>query len=151
MENMDKLSKKCNFCKKNLELNMFHKNGTSIRSECKYCINQKRKEYRLKNRDIVNQRQRNYTRNNPDKIRNMSLKKLYAISLKEKQKMEKDQGYCCAICKQRKPLFVDHNHDSNFIRGLLCSNCNLGLGQFKDSKRRLYNALKYLENDITSY
>ena len=48
------------------------------------------------------------------------------------------QKGCCVICgrhqsefKQR--LHVDHCHKSGKIRGLLCFNCNCGLGNFKDN------------------
>ena len=35
---------------------------------------------------------------------------------------------------------------TNKIRGLLCSNCNRGLGHFKDNIDILKSAIKYLES-----
>jgi hypothetical protein len=55
----------------------------------------------------------------------------------------------CAICKlEPKPsrrLSIDHNHELKKIRGLLCDNCNHGLGKFFDSIELLSNAIKYLK------
>lgn len=42
-------------------------------------------------------------------------------------------------------LSVDHNHKSNKIRGLLCLNCNAGLGNFRDNITLLKKAISYLE------
>ena len=60
------------------------------------------------------------------------------------------QGNKCAIC--RKPAVeyktrfcIDHNHETGEVRGLLCHNCNLALGSFKDSVDSLKRAIKYLE------
>ena len=44
-----------------------------------------------------------------------------------------------------KRLTVDHNHETNTIRGLLCSNCNTGLGMFSDNPELLIAAAEYLE------
>ena len=52
----------------------------------------------------------------------------------------------CAICKQesnKKTLAVDHDHSTGIIRGLLCNNCNLGIGLLKDTKN-LQSAIFYL-------
>jgi len=58
------------------------------------------------------------------------------------------QGGVCAICNAphlvNKKFAVDHNHETGIIRGLLCSNCNAGLGMFKDSMTLLADAVFYL-------
>ena len=46
-------------------------------------------------------------------------------------------------CKSTRP-HVDHCHDSGEVRGLLCGNCNAGLGQFKDDTQKLQSAIEYL-------
>jgi hypothetical protein len=60
----------------------------------------------------------------------------------------------CAICESlmqprgrtKDAACVDHNHETNEIRGLLCRGCNHGIGNLKDSPRVLMNAAKYLES-----
>lgn len=51
-------------------------------------------------------------------------------------KTEKDNG---------KRLAVDHNHETGMIRGMLCNNCNLGIGYLKDNIDLLKSAIKYLK------
>ncbi len=58
------------------------------------------------------------------------------------------QGGLCSICREAmtRPL-LDHDHKTMEIRGLLCSNCNVGLGQFKDNPELIMRALKYLNEN----
>ena len=46
--------------------------------------------------------------------------------------------------RARSPGYVDHDHVTGKIRGLLCNNCNLMLGNAKDDPARLRAALAYL-------
>lgn len=60
--------------------------------------------------------------------------------------MTSAQENACAICKgTTSTLCIDHDHSSGVVRGLLCSNCNTGIGLFKDDPTRLSNAIAYLE------
>lgn|ERR1700675_1186968 len=71
------------------------------------------------------------------------------------EKVLKQQGRKCAIC--RKPLNLekvqngaracaDHEHtDPPKPRGIICTNCNAGIGQFKDNPKVLRRAAEYLE------
>jgi hypothetical protein len=55
------------------------------------------------------------------------------------------QGGLCAICAG--PLdrpHVDHDHETGKVRGILCFNCNAGLGKFKDSVEIADAATEYL-------
>lgn len=60
------------------------------------------------------------------------------------------QGGVCAICKTPitdvgRKLVIDHCHSTGKIRGLLCGQCNMGLGAFKDNIQNLKQAIGYLE------
>lgn len=59
-----------------------------------------------------------------------------------------EQGGACRICRrppaQKRRLEVDHSHSTGKIRGLLCGNCNRGLGLFQDSPTILRLAADYL-------
>lgn len=50
----------------------------------------------------------------------------------------------CAVCLKQEKLYVDHCHDSEKIRGLLCVKCNTGLGMLNDSVDMLDAAKRYL-------
>lgn len=69
----------------------------------------------------------------------------------EYDRMLERQGGVCAICGNgasdaiRKNLAVDHCHGTGRVRGLLCGNCNTGLGSFKDDPVLLRRAIKYLK------
>lgn len=84
------------------------------------------------------------------------LKRTYKITLEEWYDMFDKQNSLCAICNQEgfkldpasaNLLVVDHCHTTGKVRGLLCHNCNRGLGLFKDDRERLLKALAYLEQD----
>lgn len=86
---------------------------------------------------------------------NWRLKKRYSITDSDYMNLLKLQNYCCAICKihiddhrkrkgAKKNFAVDHSHEDNKVRGLLCYKCNMGLGYFNDSIIKIQEALKYL-------
>jgi len=67
--------------------------------------------------------------------------------------MKDDQVGRCAICEEilsqdTKHIHVDHCHKTNKVRGLLCANCNKGLGFFKDNTRALERAILYLQGKL---
>lgn len=80
--------------------------------------------------------------------RRAKLKRLFGISPEQYEQMLADQRGVCAICARPSPdgrrLHVDHCHDSLKVRGLLCHDCNRGLGIFKDDPDRLSSAAQYL-------
>jgi hypothetical protein len=79
-----------------------------------------------------------------------NLKKYYGTSFEEWEKKLVEQNGVCAICG--KPdnrgwrLSQDHNHSTKELRGLLCSNCNTGLGLFKEDFDLLIKAASYIRS-----
>ena len=78
---------------------------------------------------------------------------VHAMTSEDYHRLLHRQGGVCAVCKtanwgSRGP-HIDHDHGSNKVRGLLCMNCNVALGNFRDSARLLRLAAEYLErNDV---
>ena len=69
----------------------------------------------------------------------------YGLEVGEFEEMLLDQGDLCAICRVAPAEHVDHDHETGEVRGILCFNCNGGLGQFRDRVDILLNAIAYLE------
>lgn len=79
--------------------------------------------------------------------RKCNLKIKYGLTIEEYNGMLKEQDYRCLIChnkQETKMLAVDHNHTTNKIRGLLCTNCNTIIGLAHDDVNILESAIKYL-------
>ena len=55
----------------------------------------------------------------------------------------------CEICGSHEALVIDHNHQTNHIRGVLCHHCNSGLGLFRDNPAILESAIDYLKRSTT--
>lgn len=96
-----------------------------------------------------------------EKMRAAKLLSDYGITKDEFDAMLLEQGGVCAICKDPekqidsrsgvvRQLAVDHDHSTGKVRGLLCGDCNKGLGMFKDRPELLQAAIDYiLENAVT--
>lgn len=67
----------------------------------------------------------------------------------ENLKKLKQDTTACMICKSEEKLVVDHNHQNNLVRGLLCNHCNRGLGHFRDNPTLLNKAIQYLNNSTS--
>jgi hypothetical protein len=75
--------------------------------------------------------------------------KKYGLTPDDYDRMVVEQGGVCAICHRPEKaklglLHVDHDHTNNRVRGLLCQQCNTGLGKFQDNIRILQSAINYL-------
>lgn len=86
---------------------------------------------------------------NKKHIRDGHLRVRFGISPEEYNRLYDLQLGGCAICKQPcstgRRLGVDHNHDTNENRGLLCNICNAGIGHFKEDEDLLLSAIEYLK------
>ena len=88
---------------------------------------------------------------NKEKMRAYSYRKLYGVSMQEYNQMLTAQGGKCAVCggeqssSRCKHLAIDHDHKTGATRGLLCDNCNRGIGHLQDDIGQLQKAIAYLE------
>ena len=87
------------------------------------------------------------------------LKNRYGITSEDYNRILVEQKGVCAICGNPQTqkrvsssgkvrllgLFVDHNHETGKVRGLLCNNCNNALGYFRENVEYLANAISYIE------
>jgi len=89
-----------------------------------------------------------YYRKSTEKVKQRYLKRTYDLSPDEYITLFEKQQNRCEICGEYKPLCIDHNHKTGSFRGLLCQNCNRGLGMFRDEPGILMKASEYLEGAI---
>lgn len=95
---------------------------------------------------------------NPRMNKKYSLKANYGLTLEEYDTMYAGQNRACSICAR--PLIaypnrsqhneracVDHCHTTGRVRGILCNECNTGLGNFKDSPMLMRRAIEYLQGE----
>ena len=105
------------------------------------------KQTEIKERNRINNRIYHQVHKDKIKIRKQNERFLrqYGITSQDYNEMLLAQGNMCAICGHKSVRFhVDHCHATRVIRGILCENCNRGLGMFKDNCLFLQNAQVYL-------
>lgn len=105
-------------------------------SRCRLCWNKYQNLHRNKNLKY------------PETRLKYDFNRRYNITTEEYNKLNEIQKGLCAICNKEcsknKKLSVDHNHDTDKIRGLLCHNCNILIGAAREDIVILINAINYL-------
>ena len=173
LNNMEtKICPKCGESKELNSENFYNSKQTKsgYRTYCKLCVNTDNKTYNeLNPKQLINRvmKSRNrcdeskekhvnssalWRKNNKETYKNSILKRKYGITFTEFKEMFEIQESKCKICQKELELLdknthVDHCHFSGKVRGILCSRCNLTLGQIKDSIVILENAIKYLKSN----
>lgn len=125
--------KVCPDCKQLLALEEFPLNkgtGSGRGAYCKPCHNARGKE----SKERLFGGSRHY-----------HLVRRYGIGAADVDRMVEEQGGVCAICQENPAEHVDHCHETGRVRGILCFNCNGGLGQLRDRVDILLKAIAYLE------
>lgn len=150
-EVMYKICRKCGKKKpkttKSFYRNRANKDG--LTNNCKECMKEYNKEYRQTPEGRENQR-----RHVRKCSRRVMLKSKFGLTLEQYNIMFIKQKGCCAICGRhqsefKKCLAVDHNHETEQIRGLLCVVCNTRLSFFED-KVFLKKMVAYLAKYATA-
>jgi Recombination endonuclease VII len=115
---------------------------------------QKYKRYYEKHRDEVLAKNAAYCKKNAKRVATRVRWNRYGTTAEKLEEKMTEQDNKCAICRNpfTKTPHIDHDHEccstrktcGGCNRGLLCDDCNLGLGRFKDSIEILTNAINYL-------
>jgi hypothetical protein len=135
------MPKRCTRCGEDKQLSEFQtekRSSDGVTSRCKQCLSAYQKSWYQEKGGMYHRVSR------------------YGITPDEYHEMLEEQLSCCGCCgspdPRRKAGFViDHDHNTGKIRGLLCHNCNIGIGQLGDSLDGLNKAVAYLRRhyDIT--
>lgn len=131
--------KTCSKCGETKPLEEFAVHNRHRDGRQAYCRECKRKH------DRERRRSREYRQNE-------HLRAKYGITLDDFRAMADAQGHRCAVCGTDKPggrsgvWNVDHDHETGEIRGLLCWDCNAGIGKLGDTLAGVMRAADYLRN-----
>lgn len=141
--------KTCTRCKTKKSLADFYKQTSSKdgkMSRCKKCCAEYNKEWAAKNPERAKERWRiaeKKSRNNPARRA-----RKFGITVDELNIWLSVDN--CQICgnqfKSGQNKHIDHCHVTGKVRGVLCTNCNTGIGNLRDSAELLKKAIQYLNN-----
>ncbi len=134
-----KTCSKCNLSKSHREFTRTGREGPrGLSSHCKSCeAAADSARYRRNLEESRRKSRASYYKNN------------YGITEEDYLRMREAQNGRCAICRMTAGLLrVDHDHSTGLVRGLLCHNCNVGLGHFKDNIELIDSAKRYLDASL---
>jgi len=119
-----------------------------LRAYCRPCGVKAHDKWRRKNLAKTAAHAKKWRDTNPRAAKDHTLKSRYGIPLGTYDRLFAEQGGKCAICgttepKGRGDFHLDHCHETNAVRGLLCHHCNLGIGNLR-FVTVLQSAISYL-------
>lgn len=140
--------KTCPRCKETKSLTEFYRNKRTkdgLQSRCIPC----HKAMQPYTEERKRKCREHYQARKETTIRDYKLRRDFGITLTDYQRMYALQRGRCAICattpEEGKRLFVDHDHSTGKVRGLLCHHCNSLLGYARDDVTNLINSIRYLQ------
>lgn len=123
-------------------------------------INVKRREKYVEDKEIIHERNKRSYQRHKDKRRfyvswvsqgHKARGVQYDVFIEQFENKWKQQDGKCAIChkqfNKKGDGIIDHDHISGKLRGLLCRDCNFGLGHFKDRKDFIMSAIEYIKTN----
>lgn len=150
-----KLCSRCKTQKQESEFYADKRRHDGLYPQCCSCASEAKKASRRKRDEEQRKRDREYFRKwgqeNPELVklyrRRQDYKRKFGITVEEYDQMLEDQDGVCWICQGRQEKFllaVDHDEHTGKVRGLLCMNCNTGIGHFRHDPDLLARAIDYL-------
>ncbi len=110
-------------------------------------IREQQSEYRRNNREVLKQKEAIRKHSNKDVINHRQRAKKYGMTDEELTLFLETRNHRCEACggdARGRNGHVDHAHETGRVRGLLCSGCNVALGQVEESIDRLNALIKYI-------
>jgi len=151
--NISGTMKTCPGCSTEKPIEEFYKSNATrdgYHSYCKTCMYESHDKHRKANRPKFAEISRQWRAKNRERSRDHFLKKNYGLPLGSYEQMLKAQDGKCALCgrsdsgSKRERFHVDHDHVTGTIGGLLCHNCNVGIGHFNHDENILQAAIDYV-------
>lgn len=105
-------------------------------------------KYKVTHKDALINKRKSWAQKNPERQRRIARRASWKNMGLDPDACEKVLASANSICEacgyKFEKLHLDHNHNTNHIRGALCGHCNRGLGLFFDDTKRLQGAINYL-------
>ena len=146
------MKRTCYICRIEKDINDFYKNKgqpSGYDFKCKDC----KKEYNKNHKSHMKESSKIWADEHKERVKEISrkghLKRKYSISPEDYNRLMKQQNNKCLICHRipDKKLFIDHNHKTGKVRGLLCQNCNLMIGNAGEDINILLSGIEYLRRN----
>jgi hypothetical protein len=132
-----------------LEFNRERARKDGLAHHCKACQTLRYRDWEHRNPELVKTRSKEYFRNNYEKRAVHFIRQRYKFLTDEQAAVIANRRIngVCDCCHERITGFlnVDHDHQTNTFRGLICRHCNASLGFAKDDPVRLSKMIVYLE------
>lgn len=151
METSKRYTSHRKWVEKNMEKYIAYHRAYNAREDVK----KRRRDIYRKNIEHFKKRDRIHYYKTRDRHRELYMAKRYNISVEDYRNLFIKFDNRCGICRKTgqakgKVLSVDHDHKTGKVRGLLCGNCNKGLGFLKDDLSLVNKIKEYLENHYDS-
>lgn len=154
------MKKFCYTCRKRKDVSQFYRDKRAkdgLQGYCKLCCKNTMKARYAADPDKFKAGQRRWLKENPEKaavVRMRAQAKRLGVTVEAIQAVNAACTTKCMICRKpwkpgTRKLDVDHCHNTKRVRGVLCGNCNTGLGKFKDDPALLQAAIDYLNSNNT--
>jgi len=138
------------------------------RNDCIDCNKAAKRERHVRNAEQYREKARLWAAENPERraayqadyrkrperkraMRDLYYRRTYGLGADDVDRLLEQQGRRCGICGEpTRPrlasMHLDHDHATGKVRGLLCLDCNQGLGKFRERPELLLRAVIYLRN-----
>lgn len=149
-----KICNKCGVQKSFAEYGKRSSSKDGLFATCKACRAIYNKQWHKDHQESRRKSSSEYRRRSPDKGKHRAQYKRYGLFPGEKERLLELQGGVCKMCSTDFPgkggWHTDHCHSSGKVRGILCHNCNRGIGYLKDDPKLVAKAVEYLETSLAA-